>query len=243
MASLRPHLPYVGAVLLVALLAGLPLFQMKMMSGHDAPEYLTRAVEFYQGLHAGQIFPRWAPDLNFGYGEPFFSFNPPLIYYLMALFRALGASFVAARTWHASCCSAQAGWGCTCWAAELFGKRGGLVAAAAYLFAPYMLAALYVRQALADFSAFASIPFAFWGIYRYARIGAIASCWPARRSGPAHAEQQPGRLMAGPALVAWAGWLGWQERSWRTLLAGLVPIGLGLASPRSSGCRCWPSGS
>ena len=28
-----------------------------------------------------------------------------------------------------------------------------------------------MRQALADFSAFASIPFAFWGIYRYARSG------------------------------------------------------------------------
>ena len=56
-ASLRPHLPYVGAVLLLALLAGLPLLQMKMMSGHDAPEYLTRAVEFYEGLLPGKSSP------------------------------------------------------------------------------------------------------------------------------------------------------------------------------------------
>jgi 6-pyruvoyl-tetrahydropterin synthase related domain len=228
-SSIRPHLPYIGGVLLMALLAGLPLFQLRMMSGHDAPEYLTRTVEFWQGLQAGELFPRWAPDLNFGYGEPFFSFNPPLIYYLMAMFRAMGTSLVAAQNLASFLLLAAAELGMYLLGTELFGKRGGLVAAAAYLFASYLLATLYVRQALADFSAFASIPFAFWGLYHFARsghyrfllIGAGAVALLMLSSNPV-------ALMAVPALLAWAGWLGWRERNLRTGLRGLVPIALGL---------------
>ena len=52
---LRPHLPYLGALALMALLAGLPLLQLKIMSGHDALAYLPRQVEFFEGLKAGQI--------------------------------------------------------------------------------------------------------------------------------------------------------------------------------------------
>ena len=97
MERLKPHLPYLGGVAFAALLVGLPLFQFKVMSGHDALEYLPRAMEFYQGLEAGQVFPRWAPDLSAGYGQPFFNFNPPLFYYVSAFFHALGASFVASQ--------------------------------------------------------------------------------------------------------------------------------------------------
>ena len=229
MASLRGGVPYVGAVLLMALLAGLPLFQMKMMSGHDAPVYLTRAVEFYQGLRAGQIFPRWAPDLNFGYGEPIFSFVPPLIYYPIALFRALGASFVAAQDLACFLLLCAGSLGIYLLGTELFGRRGGLVAAAAYLFAPYMLETLYVRQALADFTAFASIPFAFWGLYRYARsgryrfllAGALAVALLLLSSNTI-------ALIAVPALLVWVAWLGWRERSRRVLLRGLACVALGL---------------
>ena len=234
-AFLRPHLPYVGAVLLMALLAGLPLFQLKMMSGHDARVYLTRAVEFYQGLRAGQIFPRWAPDLNFGYGEPIFSFVPPLIYYLMVPFRALGTSFVAAQDLACFLLLCAGGLGMYLLATELFGRRGGLIAAAAYLFAPYMLGTLYVRQALADFSAFAAIPFAFWGLYRLARNGR-ARCGRYRfllagvfAVALLLLSSNTIALIAVPALLAWVGWLGWRERSPRTLLWGFVGIALGLA--------------
>src|SRR5581483_961639 len=92
---LGAHAPYLGGVAGIALLGGLPLLQLKLMSGHDYLEYLPRNVEFFQGLAAGSILPRWAAELSGGYGEPFFLFNPPLIYYASALFHALGATFIA----------------------------------------------------------------------------------------------------------------------------------------------------
>ena len=84
-----------GGVLLIAVLAGRPLFQAKLLSGHDALAYLPRHVEFYENLAAGQLIPRWAPDLASGYGEPTFNFNPPVIYYVPALFHAAGMGFAA----------------------------------------------------------------------------------------------------------------------------------------------------
>lgn len=231
--TLRAHLPWLGGVLLAALLAGLPLFQMQMMRGHDTVQYVTRAVEFYRSLEVGNFFPRWAPDLNFGYGEPFFHFNPPLVYYLMAAFHALGASWVATLNVAGLALLVAAGAGMYLLGNVRFGPRGGLVAAVAYLFAPYLLSALYVRQALADFSAFASLPFAFWGVYEYARRGRPLHLVAGSTAvALLMLSSNPVALMAVPALIAWAAWLAWQARAGRLLARALAPIvaGLGLSA-------------
>jgi hypothetical protein len=229
---LRPHLPYLGVLVLMTLLAGLPLFQFQIMKGHDALEYLPRQVEFYQGLAAGQLFPRWATDLSGGHGQPFFSFNPPIFYYVAALFRALGFSFVAAQDLALFALLLLAGLGMYVLAGQVFGRRGGLAAAAAYLFAPYLLVDLYVRHALADFSAFAFIPLAFWGLYRFALgggyhflvIGASATALIMLSSNPV-------TLMCLPALGLCLAWLVWTGQSRRTaiLMRGAGCLGLGLA--------------
>lgn len=230
---LAPHLPYLGGLTLLALLAGLPLFQFKVMSGHDALEYLPRNVEFYEGLRAGQLLPRWAPDLNAGYGEPFFNFNPPGIYYLSAFFHGLGFSFVAAANLACFALLLLAGLGMYLLAGEFFGPRGGLVSAAAYLFAPYLLVALYVRHALADFSAFAPIPLALWGLYRFVAGGRC----PALALGAVSLallllSSNPVALITVPALALLVVWLAWAGRSWRALLRGgwCLALGLGLSA-------------
>ena len=231
--ALMPHLPYLGGLALLTLLAGLPLFQFKVMSGHDALVYLPRAVEFYEGLRAGQLFPRWAPDLSAGYGQPLFNFNPPLFYYLSAFFHLLGFSFVAAQNLAIFTLLLLAGLGMYLLAGEAFGQRGGLVSAVAYLFAPYLLVTLYVRHALADFSAFAFIPLAFWGLYRFAQggrfryllVGALSVALLLLSSNPV-------ALVAFPAFWLFLGWLAYAGRSWRALLRGLwcLMLGLGLSA-------------
>ena len=168
---LKPHLPYLAVLGLVTLLAGLPLFQFKIMHGHDSLGYLPRSIEFYQGLSSGQVFPRWAADFAYGYGEPTINFNPPVVYYLTAFFHVVGFSFVSAQNLTLFAILVLAGLGMYLLAGQVFGPRGGLVSAVAYLFAPYLLVSLYVRYALADFAAFAFIPFAFWGVYRYTTAG------------------------------------------------------------------------
>ncbi|HIM38050.1 MAG TPA: hypothetical protein EYM38_08555, partial [Dehalococcoidia bacterium] len=125
-------MPYLAVLGLVTLLAGLPLFQFKIMHGHDSLGYLPRSIEFYQGLSSGQVFPRWAADFAYGYGEPTINFNPPVVYYLTAFFHVVGFSFVSAQNLTLLAILVLAGLGMYLLAGQVFGPRGGLVSAVAY---------------------------------------------------------------------------------------------------------------
>ncbi len=219
-------------LLLFVLLAGLPTLQLKQMTGHDAFEYLPRTAEFFRGLAEGRLLPRWAPDLSSGYGQPFFLFNPPVIYYVTSAFHGLGYPIVASLNLAALALLAVAGIGMYVYARDLFGWAGGLAAGAAYLFAPFLLANLYVRQALADYTAMAFIPWALWGLYRWAggepdgkvrhlAVAAVATALILLSSNPV-------ALIVVPVLALYALFLAWRARSGRALGRGAWAIGLGL---------------
>jgi uncharacterized membrane protein len=228
-AALSRQAPYVVAVGALALLAGLPLFQMKLMSGHDTLEYLPRAEEFYKLLSSGSVVPRWAPDLSAGHGQPFFAFNPPLVYYLMSGFHWLGATFVAADNLTSLTLILLAAFGMYLLAQSFFGPKSGLVATTAYLFAPYFLVSLYVRHSLTDFAAFAFLPFIFWGVYRYGEQGRFPQLL-AGALGLAllMLSSNPVALMLSPFLVLLVVVPAYLGRSWTVLLRGLLACGIGL---------------
>ena len=227
--ALRVHVRFLAAVSVITLLAGLPLFQFKEMSGHDSLAYLPRFVEFYENLKAGILVPRWAPDLGAGYGEPTFNFNPPLLYYLGSFFHVLGFTFIASENLSAFALLVLAGAGMYVLAAALFGRHGGVVAAAAYVFAPYLQTRLYVSHALADYAAFAFLPFAFLGVYGavaegravYRFIGALAVAALMLSSISV-------AVITMPPLAACALVLAARERSIGRLIGGAWAIGLGL---------------
>jgi uncharacterized membrane protein len=220
-AGLRRELPWLAAVLAGGLLAGLPLLRLDWMMGHDELAYLPRHVEFYEGLKAGAWFPRWAPDLGAGYGEPTFNFNPPLLYYLVSAFHAVGFGFVASEDLAILVLLVLSGFGMYFLGREFFGRRGGLVAATAYVFAPFVLSRLYVSHALADFSSFPFLPFAFWCTYRYAMGGRYR--WLAG-AGASIAGITLTSLsvtaMAFPALILFVGWLAVANRDIRVAVRG-----------------------
>ena len=95
--GLKPHLSYLAVLGLIKLLAGFPLFQFKIINGHDSLAYLPRSIKFYEGLRYGSVFPRLAPDFAYGYGQPTVNFNPPVVYYLTAFFHVIGFGFLGAQ--------------------------------------------------------------------------------------------------------------------------------------------------
>ena len=224
-----PDLPYLCLVLTMTVLAGLPLFQAELMDGHDARAYLPRSVEFWEGLKNGRLFPRWAPDLGAGYGEPMFNFTPPFLHYVTSLFHAIGFNFVTAENLSLFAILCIAALGMYFLAAEFFGRRGGLVSSVAYLFAPYVLVTLYVRHALADFSAFAPLPWAFWGTYRFSATGSSRPLFIAALSVLLLLlSSNSVTIMALPALVLLVAWLSWHDRSLRIFVRGCLALGFGL---------------
>lgn len=61
-----------------------------MIHTHDGPMHIARIPAYLKALTGGQILPRWAGTLNYGYGMPLFNFYYHLPYLLGSLLVAIG---------------------------------------------------------------------------------------------------------------------------------------------------------
>jgi hypothetical protein len=164
-----------GALGLLALAAAQPLLTGRLPWAADTLIHLYRLVELDHLLRHGYVFPRYAPDLAYGFGFPVFNFYAPLSYYAAMLFRLLGMDFAPALLATLAGLILCAALGMYAWATEVWGSRAGLVAAAAYITAPYLLYNVYHRGALAEVLAMALMPLLLWAITRLARQGSVTS--------------------------------------------------------------------
>jgi hypothetical protein len=154
-------------VLLLALLAAWPfLLRPSLPRETDAELHVFRAAELGYALREGILYPRWAPDFYFGYGYPIFNYYAPLTYYLANLFSLAlpgGAVFGVKAVFVLGFLGAGVGaYGLT---RRLANERAGVLAAAVYVFAPYVLFTdPHARGALAEFFALAVAPCALWAL-------------------------------------------------------------------------------
>ena len=165
---MRKHLLYIGVVVAAVVLMALPLFRFELRKGHDIDFYPTRMVEFHFLLQQRVWFPTWGPHLSFGHGTPFYTFSPPMPYYTYSLFAGLGAGIVASMELTCVAVLLVGALGMYLLMLDKVGRIGATFSAVAYVTGPYLLLDLYVRAALGEFTAFASIPFVFWSIGRCA---------------------------------------------------------------------------
>jgi len=170
-------------VVLFALPAVLPLLTAPSLPlSHDGIHHLHRLVEFVRCLRAGDFFPRWAPDLAFGYGYPIFNYYPYGSYYLPALLHFLGLDFPRALLM-AFALYLLAGSGFMyLLGRELWGEAGGVLSGVAYVYAPYALYNVFRRGTLSEVCALALLPLVLWafrrlgwaGKHRYVLIGSLS---------------------------------------------------------------------
>ncbi|MBC7258428.1 MAG: hypothetical protein H5T65_04205 [Chloroflexi bacterium] len=160
----RIEWPLVVALLL-CVVAGWPLLaswgMVETRAGGDSPFLLVRVHQLVAALKEG-VFPvRWMGDAAYGYGYPFFNFYAALPYYIAALLKILGFTYVNAIKGAQLLGLLAAGLGAYLLAKRLWPNPwGALLASAAYTFAPFHLVNLYVRgDSLSEFWAFAFYPF------------------------------------------------------------------------------------
>src|SRR3989344_960027 len=79
---------------LISLIPMLDLFNVGLPITHDGQDHIARIANFYQNLLDGNIIPRWAGNLNWGYGHPILMFLYPLPSYAASIFHAIGFSLV-----------------------------------------------------------------------------------------------------------------------------------------------------
>jgi hypothetical protein len=144
-----------------------------MTCSDDGGHYLVRFVELDHCLRQGALWPRWTPDLVYGYGYPLFNFFPPLSFYPAEFFHLLGFSF--AWAWNAALALyiLLAGLTTYLFAKDIFGEKAALVAAVAYMYAPYQLYNALYRGNLGEAMALPLLPMILWAFRRLLTRGKI----------------------------------------------------------------------
>jgi hypothetical protein len=140
---------------------GLPRFT-------DAELHVYRLAELARLVVAGEVYPRWAPNFYFGYGYPIFNYYAPLSYYaglpvaLLPWWDAVdGVRAVFMLSLLAGALGAYA------FTRTHWGRDAGVVAAAAFSFAPYVLYVdPHARGDLAETTGVALFPVALWAVDR-----------------------------------------------------------------------------
>ncbi len=190
----------------------LPLFAPGyFIKAHDARHSIFFLVEFDRSFSEGALWPMWGPDHAVGFGYPTFLLYAPLAFYVGEAFHLLGLGFAAATkaTWALGFLLGAAG--TYRLSRRWFSPAVALVAGLAFTYAPYHLSQIYVRAALAEFMAFAWLP---WAVLAFLALwdepGPRRAALAAARAGRAaavphrlHADVcAADRRAAGPALRA-----------------------------------------
>src|SRR3989344_7884005 len=98
MLKIKQYKQYkVSPFILILLISALPLLNLLtpgLPVTHDGIDHVARIANFYKNLEEGVLIPRWASNLNWGYGHPILMFLYPLPSYATSFFHLLGFSFV-----------------------------------------------------------------------------------------------------------------------------------------------------
>jgi len=132
---------------------------------HDSPVHYARMAAYYKALTEGQILPRWAGDLNYGYGMPLFNFIYHIPYLVTSAIIGLGGGLVFSFKAALLIAFALSGIFMYRFALTLFKHEGkAFVATILFQFAPFHLIDLVVRGDVAEGFASAFLPLVLYAI-------------------------------------------------------------------------------
>lgn len=130
--------------------AVMPLFGRSYIPTHDGEYHIIRIVEFSRMLGAGYLFPRWAPDMNSGYGIPIFNYQYPLPNYIGSLIRVFTRDAVYAFQVSMGLGYIAVAAAAFLWLSSLFGVFPALVGAVVASYVPYLFVDTYVRGSIGE---------------------------------------------------------------------------------------------
>lgn len=164
---------YILIILIISVIPLIDLFHPGLPITHDGQDHIARIVNFYQNLSEGNIIPRWAGNLNWGYGTPILMFLYPLPSYAASLFHFLGFNFVDSVKLVFGISFILSGLFMYIWLKEFLQKDGSLVGAFLYMFAPYRFVDLYVRGDIGEHVAFLFIPLTLYFLLKISKDSSI----------------------------------------------------------------------
>jgi len=187
-------------------------------------------MSFYNILFNEHILPRWIPEFNVGYGDPYFLFAYFLPYFAGSVFHLIGFSFLDSIKLLLAISFILSGLTMYLWAKDELGEKAGFVCGLFYLFVPYHLVDLHFRVTIAETLSFVFLPLLLFfakKIIYLPRISTIllgAICYALLIL-----THQITSLTFTPILISYAlfTWLPKKKKSYKDLLLYLLSIILG----------------
>ncbi len=155
-------------LILISIIPLLTLLHPGLPLTHDGQDHVARIANFYQSLSEGNIIPRWAGNLNWGYGHPILMFLYPLPSYAASLFHFLGFPLVDSVKIVFGIAFIASGVAMYLWLREFLGEIPAVTGSILYNFAPYRFVDLYVRGAIGEHVAFIFPPLICYFLLRMA---------------------------------------------------------------------------
>lgn len=156
-------------MLLLLLIPLFDLFHFGLPITHDGHDHIARIANFYQNLKEGVLLPRWAPNLNWGYGHPILMFLYPLPSYASSLLHFFGFSLTDSLKLVFGTAYILSGFSMYIWIKGFLDKKAALCAAVLYVYAPYRFIDLYVRGAIGEHVAFIFPPLICFFLYKLSK--------------------------------------------------------------------------
>ncbi len=133
---------------------------------HDGEYHIIRIVEFSKMLRAGYLFPRWAPDLNSGYGIPIFQYHYPLPNYIGSILRFVAHDAVYAFQWSLVFAYIAVVIGFFYWLSCFYSIPIAFFGSVIGSYTPYLFLDIYVRGVIGEVWAIALFGFILGNIER-----------------------------------------------------------------------------
>lgn len=157
----------IPVILFGVFLASLSLFHKGLPPTHDGEYHIVRFYEFNKVLLNGNLYPRWAPDLNKGFGVPLFNYVYPFPNYVASFLKLFNLSFIDAFKVEMFLALLLGALFTYLWSREFWGELGGTVSSIFYTFSPYHFVDIYIRGSVGEVWALAFFPAYLWSVTKY----------------------------------------------------------------------------
>lgn len=156
-------------IILLFILSLIPLLNLLtpgLPITHDGPDHVARIANFYKNLSEGVLIPRWAANLNWGFGHPILMFLYPLPSYTASFFHFLGFNLIDSLKLFVAVSYILSGLFMFIWLKEFLDEKSAFLGSVLYLFAPYRFIDIYVRGAIGEHAAFVFLPLVLYALYK-----------------------------------------------------------------------------
>ena len=156
------HISCLTVIIFFSLIALWSLFRFPFFTSHDGFVHSARIAAYYKIIKDGQIPPRWADNLNAGYGSPIFVYSYPLPYFLGSIFHAIKFSYQDSFRLVIILSTLASAITMYFWLGLTFSKIASVVGSIFYIWVPYRFLNIYVRGAFAENLAYTFLPLVFF---------------------------------------------------------------------------------